>query len=253
MFEAVPFVPSSAAVEAPPPVIEPPPPPPPVVAAPPAVVDSPPVVEAPPAVEAPPPTAVAAAAVAAPAKESVAASAPPEEAAEPAAPQPEVAVRGYEPERERRWTCFSLGVSLALIGLFGALPAVLEIAEYAQSDQMLPVARWAWLAILAAVVQIGYAVYAAQLPDWSTAWVVTLAGATLAAMYAALFGLTLVAGEESRIITLLELEDQLPDGRATRWCFVMLGVLGLFAYFGGRSAARWRHAFTLTRPMKERG
>lgn len=162
-------------------------------------------------------------------------------------------MRGYEPEPERRWTCFSLGVSLALIGLFGAVPAVLEIVDYVQSDQTFPIARWAWLALMIAVVQIGYAVYAVQLPDWSTAWVVTLTGAALGAVYAALFGLTLVAGEDSRIIALLELEDQLPDGRATRWCFVMLGMLGLYAYFAGRSAARWRHAFNLTRPMKERG
>jgi hypothetical protein len=159
-------------------------------------------------------------------------------------------VRGYWPERERRWTCLSLGVALALIGVFGAVPAVMEIAEYARSDGMIPIARWAWLALLAAAVQIGYAVYAAQLPDWSTAWVVTLAGAALATFYAFLLGLTFVAGDSS-IVSLLELNDQAPQGKAARWCFAMLGILGVYAYFAGRSALRWRHAFVLTRPMKE--
>lgn len=177
--------------------------------------------------------------------------------AEPAATAAETlsdepsAVRGYEPERERRWTCYFLGISLAAIGLFGAAPAVLEITEFLQSDQTIPVARWAWLALLTAAMHLAYAFYAAQLPDWSTAWVVTLVGAAVAVLYAALLGLTLVAGAESRIVAFLELEEQLAQGRAARWCFVMLGVLGLYAYFGGRSALRWRHSFNLTRPLKQ--
>jgi hypothetical protein len=186
---------------------------------------------------------------------------PPEVAAEPIAPSspstdenepaPQSPVRGYRPEPERRWTCLSLGIALAIVGVFGAVPAVLEIAEYARSDGAFPVARWAWLAILAALVQIGYAVYAAQLPDWSTAWVVTLVGAALATFYAFLLGLTLVAGESSSIVAILQLTDQVPEGKATRWCFVMLGILGVYSYFAGRSALRWRYAFHLTRPMKE--
>jgi hypothetical protein len=160
-------------------------------------------------------------------------------------------IRGYRPEPERRWTCVSFGIALALVGAFGAVPAVLEIAEYARSDGAVPVARWAWLALLTAAVQIAYAVYAAQLPDWSTAWVVTLVGASLATFYAFLLGLTWVAGESSSIVALLQLTDQVPEGKATRWCFAMLGILGVYAYFAGRSALRWRHAFQLTRPMKE--
>ncbi|MBW3598292.1 MAG: hypothetical protein KY475_13595 [Planctomycetes bacterium] len=162
------------------------------------------------------------------------------------------AVRGYEPEPERRWTCYLLGMSLAVLGVFGALPAVLEIADYLQSDQTIPVARWAWLALLAAAVQLAYATYAVQLPDWSTAWMVTFVGAGMAALYAGLLGLTLLAGAESRVVALLELEDQLAQGKAARWCFVMIGALGIYAYLGGRSALRWRHAFNLTRPVKER-
>jgi hypothetical protein len=170
----------------------------------------------------------------------------------PAAESPaEAPVRGYRPEPERRWTCLGLGVALAVIGVFGAVPSVLEIAEYARSDGTVPVARWAWLALLAAAVQIAYAVYAAQLPDWSTAWVVTLVGAALATFYAFLLALTLVAGESSSIVAVLQLSDHVPQGRATRWCFAMLGILGVYAYFAGRSALGWRHAFRLTRPMKE--
>jgi hypothetical protein len=138
-----------------------------------------------------------------------------------------------------------------MIGFLGAAPAVREIAEYLRSDQTLPVARWAWLAILAAVVQLAYAVYAAQLPDWSTAWMATLVGAALAAVYAFLLGLTWLEGADSRLVALLELQDQLVEGRAPRWCFVMLGLLGVYAYFAGRAALRWRHAFQLTRAIRE--
>jgi hypothetical protein len=159
-------------------------------------------------------------------------------------------VRGYRPEPERRWTCLFLGISLALLGALGAAPAVMEIGDYLRSDQTLPVARWAWLAILAAVVQVAYAVYAMQLPDWSTAWVATLAGAGLAAAYAFLLGLTWWEGADSRVVALLELQDHLVEGRAPRWCFVMMGLLGVYAYFAGRAALHWRHAFHLTRTIR---
>jgi hypothetical protein len=161
-------------------------------------------------------------------------------------------LRGYEPEAERRWTSYSVGVSLALIGLFGAVPAMMEMVEYAHSDQTIPIAHWAWLAVLAALVQLAYGFYAVQLPDWSTAWVATVVGAALAACYAFLLGLTFVVGSQSRLISLLDLDDQLAEGRAGRWCFAMLGILGLYAYFSGRAALRWRHAFELMRPMRER-
>jgi hypothetical protein len=169
----------------------------------------------------------------------------------PGEPAAETSVRGYRPEPERQWTCLAFGAALAAIGVFGAVPAVLEIVDYAGSDGAVPVARWAWLALLAAAVQIAYAVYAAQLPDWSTAWVVTLVAAALATVYAFLLGVTWMAGASSSIVSLLQLTDQIPEGKATRWCFAMLGILGVYSYFAGRSALRWRHAFQLTRPMKE--
>jgi hypothetical protein len=158
----------------------------------------------------------------------------------------------YKPDLAQRWTAYGIGASLAAIGLFGLTPAMIEITEFVDSDHTLPVARWAWLLIFLAAIQLAYGIYVCQLPDWSTAWVTALLGAGLSAMYAFLFGLTLYVGDDSDLIAWLQLDDQTLAGDSSRWCFVMMGTLGLFAYFAGFAALRWRRAVERLRYLTEK-
>ncbi len=166
--------------------------------------------------------------------------------------EPSQDAASYKPDLAHRWTAYGIGLSLAAIGLFGLTPAMIEITEFVDSDHTLPVARWAWLLIFLATIQIAYGIYVGQIPDWSTAWVTALVGAGLSAMYAFLFGLTLYVGEDSELVAWLQLEDQTLAGDASRWCFVMVGTLGLFAYFAGFAALRWRRAVERLRYLTEK-
>ena len=55
------------------------------------------------------------------------------------------------------------------------------------------VARWALVLFFLGIVQLAYAVYLFQLPDWTTVWVVTVLLLLLAAGYAGVLGLVLMS------------------------------------------------------------
>ena len=74
---------------------------------------------------------------------------------------------------------------------------------------------------------------------------VTAFSLLVASLYAAMFCLTLLAGNENQVVRALDLAELLRGGKATGWCLVMLCITGLFAYSGGRVGSRWRQAFAM--------
>jgi hypothetical protein len=73
--------------------------------------------------------------------------------------------------------------------------------------------------------------------------VVTFFTLTIAASYAAIFGLTLLSNDQGHFVQILDLADRLRGGKATAWCLIMLSLMSLTSYFSGRVGARWRNAF----------
>ena len=151
-----------------------------------------------------------------------------------------VPTQGYEPDHGKVSTVRLLAASLALTAICSMIPAVLDIIEHVRVQPSAGVARWAYLLLLVGTVQLAYALYLAQLPDWSTVWVVTVVSLVLASVYAGFLSLTILAGSDSGVIASLELTDQLRGGRATGWCFIMLCVSCLLSYTSGRISVRWQ-------------
>jgi hypothetical protein len=169
-----------------------------------------------------------------------------QEAEAPPPPPPptiEPAERGYELDAGKRRGARQLGMALALASLLNVAPAVIHVLEYARSDASQGVSPWACGLLLMGVVQLAYAFYAVQLPDWSTAWVVTLLTLAVAAVYAMLLAVVLSSTADGRIVHALQLSDLLGNGAAAAWCFAMLCFTGLFSYCSGRFAAGWRKVY----------
>lgn len=154
-------------------------------------------------------------------------------------------VRGFEHDSRKRWMVYQFGVALILAALFGAVPAVMDIVDHFRTVDSSGVSRWAHVLLLVSGVQLAYAVYLMQLPDWSTVRVVSVLTLVLATVYAMLLGITILASEKSQIIQFLELGDKLYGNKAAGWCVILLGISILLAYFGGRISMRWRQAYEL--------
>lgn len=144
------------------------------------------------------------------------------------------------PTAAQRVTAYVLALALAAAALFGSGPAVWDVLQYSQAAAGGFVARWALVSLALAGVQIAYAIYFAQLPDWLSGWVVTLVALAVAALYAGMLGVTLFAGPESFLIRVFDLSDALANGRAAMWCLCMTTIMASLAFFAGRASLRWR-------------
>ncbi len=152
------------------------------------------------------------------------------------------AIEYYRPDRRLLANARWLAVALTLMALVGLTPAVIDLVEHLLSESSLGLSRWACGLMLIGLLQCAYAIYLAQLPDWSSVWVVTMFLLVISATYAAMFGLTLLTGEQNHIVQLLDLTDRLRGGKATAWCLMMLSLSSLLSYFSSQLGSRWRHA-----------
>lgn len=140
-----------------------------------------------------------------------------------------------------------LSAALVAAGLFAMAPAVWDVAEYVHylgAVNAPAVARWALMVLLLGVVQLAYAVYLFQLPDWTSVWAVTLYSLAAAGAYAMTLGVVLTADAEDWLVGPqgLQLADKLAGGRAALWCLAMVSVSTILAFFAGRLSVQWRRA-----------
>jgi hypothetical protein len=162
--------------------------------------------------------------------------------------QPPVTVN-LNADAARTLAVYQLAVALAAAALFSVVPAVWDVVEYLQFAESPFVARWALGLSFLGVVQLAYAVYLFQLPDWTTVWVVTLFSLMLAAIYAGVLGLVLLTPADGFLVGShgLQLADKLAGGKAALWCLCMVSLWTILAFFAGRQSTSWHKAEMMLR------
>jgi hypothetical protein len=146
----------------------------------------------------------------------------------------------------RTLAVYQLAAALVAAAVLSVVPAVWDVVQFVQSAEIdaPPVARWALVLFFLAVVQMAYAVYLFQLPDWSSVWVVTVLLLTQAAGYAGVLGIVLTSDTSGLLVGAqgLQLADKLADGKAALWCLCMVSVATILAFFAGRMSLTWQRA-----------
>lgn len=169
---------------------------------------------------------------------------PPPGAASPAAQVPDPPrLPGIEHSWLKRWAAYQIGLWLLAAAVVGMIPVLLDVVEHVRQSGSLALSRWAWAQLMASGLQVAYAVYLLQIPDWGTLRVVSLLMLGLAAGYAALLGALTLAKGHSELVLFLELGDGVSPSQAAIWCLLMLVVFGLLAYFSGRISIRWQRSY----------
>jgi hypothetical protein len=162
--------------------------------------------------------------------------------------EPLVSTRmGYRPDAEKINAAYVLTMLLVLLGFTSLAPGVYDIVRYLRDTDSGAVGRWVFIVFFLGLMHFAYGFYLGQLPDWSSAWVLT--GVTLlqAAVYAAVLTALYLTGGQSQFVEGLDLRRYVDNGHARAWCFVMMCLTGMAAYFCGRVSIRWRRAFVLVR------
>ncbi len=95
---------------------------------------------------------------------------------------------------------------------------------------------WALAAVFLAVLQLVFAAWAINAPDWASARVQTVVCAVLATVYAMLMTFTLIVpANDPLLLGLGEVRHAAPG-----WCGLMFVLMGTATWFCGWTSAKWR-------------
>lgn len=155
------------------------------------------------------------------------------------APPPLTVVQGVRATKAQQHTAWQLAAALLAAALLSIGPSLWEITDYLRSDSGIAVASWAFFLLMLGMVQLATIVLLVQVPDWSSVWIVTLQSLALAAIYAAILGLTVITNGDSSLVSTLQLDQQYSSGKAPPWCICLAATYACIAFFAGRISAKW--------------
>lgn len=162
-----------------------------------------------------------------------------------AEPSVQVAIRSprlASPDGHRQ-AARRLALALVLVAVVSSVPILLAVTGSRQHGDWQP-ERWAIVLVWVALLQCAYAVFLAQVPDWSSVWVVFLWSLAIAAGYAAAMGLCLLASPENPALGVLQLSTaRFTAGQRAGWCLIMLLLYLPLSFWAGRIRTDWQRHF----------
>lgn len=130
----------------------------------------------------------------------------------------------------------AVGWSLMLLALINAVPVLTAVLQL-QATSWIAHERWALGILVLSVLQLCYAIYVLQLPDQSSARVVSYVTLAIAGLYAIVTGIRMLAAPGNRIMESLELDSNIfSSRRETLWCFAVVLLTGTVSYLASRAA-----------------
>ena len=155
----------------------------------------------------------------------------------PARPE-HVPADAIEPTWAERRTARGLAAALAGIALLSILPVALG-----RHLDLRSAPPWALWTVLLAVVQLVYAGWLANAPDWATVRVQMILSAALTTIYAMAMTLVLLTPQTRSLILGLDEVRRL----APAWCGLMLLVMAVATWYCGRTSTQWREQIAYER------
>lgn len=138
-----------------------------------------------------------------------------------------------EPSWSERRMAWQLAAVVAASAALGLVPVL------ALSHGNLPAAPpWALLAVLLAAVQVVFAGWMANAPDWATARVQMMVSAVATTIYAMAMTFLIITPDRKQLP--LGLDDVRRLSLAPAWCGLMFMVMAAVTWHCGYTAARWR-------------
>lgn len=151
---------------------------------------------------------------------------------------------GVEHDDDRLSGCYLFAGSMLIAALFGMAPALYRGFIYVMSEDPPRMETWTFLLSAVCGLQAAYGVYLLQAPDWCTARVSAIATVVFATLYAASLGAIVFSSSNGGVVRFLQIFSYHSDYRAAGWCFIMLLVTSMIAFFGGRFALNWQQEET---------
>ena len=147
--------------------------------------------------------------------------------------------------QDRKLFARFFAICLVLVAILNVIPAGLQWYHWAQLAQSAPLPRWIYIQIFMGAIYLIYAVFLAQVPDWSA-----LRAVSVAMLFTAfVFGIVstgLLIGGHGDFSGYLGIPFAL-NRQACVWCVAMLCVATLMSFWGGKESAHWQRAEQILR------
>jgi len=133
-----------------------------------------------------------------------------------------------------------LGAAMAMVALIGVVPALMA---WPGTNPVVRGELPAWLVMLLLItwLHLAYAVYLAQIPHPASLLVATLFLLVVTSMYAMLAAVRMLVDDRHTWMRFLRLDtNQFAAAQEATWCFLMVLLTGMVAYYAGRLALFWR-------------
>jgi hypothetical protein len=137
----------------------------------------------------------------------------------------------FEPTWAEQRTARGLAVALAAAAALSVLPVALK-----GHMKLFDAPPWALWTVLLAAVQLVYAGWLANAPDWATVRVQMVLSAALTTIYAMVMTLVLMTPPSRALILGLDEVRQM----APAWCGLMLVLMAGVTWYCGRTSTQWR-------------
>lgn len=158
-----------------------------------------------------------------------------------------------EPEQEKDWQerlsvanndrrLFArfFAICLCLVAVLNVIPAGLQWYHWTQLTDSAPLPRWIYIQLFIGAVYLLYAVFLAQIPDWSALRAVSVAMLFMAFVFG-IISTGLLVGGHGDFSGYLGIPFAL-NRQACIWCVAMLCVATLMSFWGGKESAHWQRA-----------
>ncbi|MGA2254443.1 MAG: hypothetical protein ABSG53_07270 [Thermoguttaceae bacterium] len=135
------------------------------------------------------------------------------------------------------WAEQRIALRLAAVLVAAAMLSLTPVIRLGHAN-LLTAPPWALAAVFLAVLQVVYAVWMINVPDWVSAWVQMVVCAIVATIYGMLMTKSMITPANSPLILNLgEIRHSVPA-----WSGLMLVVMGAATWFCGRTSAKWRRS-----------
>ncbi len=149
-------------------------------------------------------------------------------------------VRLTNANSDRRILARFFALCLCLVALVNMVPAIYQWYHWTQLSDSVPLPRWIYIQIFVGLIYFIYAIFLAQIPDWSAMRAVSIALLLIAFVFGSVSTGLLVGGEDN-LASFLGIPFAL-NRQACIWCVAMLFLATLMSYWGGKEAANWQRA-----------
>ena len=141
---------------------------------------------------------------------------------------------------DRKMLARFFALCLAVVAIINMIPAIYHWYHWAQLTDSVPLPRWIYIQIFVGALHLIYAVFLAQIPDWSAMRAVSVALLFMAFIFG-IVSTGLLVGGSGNLSGFLGIPFAL-NRQACFWCVAMLCLATLMSYWGGKESANWQRA-----------